>query len=135
VNTVIKEEIEVFIEKSSQFLMQSEAPFLPMQFSLWREVAVEKLQKKLKAENLELNDEVMVEFCEKVDNQLLNKDYHRKIVEVYCEKVKDHQSYVPASLHKYLPLITSSPQYHKLLRCLSEWLALIEQSNDLLHRI
>jgi hypothetical protein len=56
--------------------MKSEAPFLPMSFTLWRQVAVEKLKRVLAKKNINIVKEGLLRFCEEVDEKQLNDRFH-----------------------------------------------------------
>lgn len=91
---------------------------------------------------------VMHAFTTRVDCETLDKPYLRVITELYQNKLRTipatHEttngsgSFVPHGLlnfDRYMEVLKESSSYEKLVRCLSQWLALMELCDDLLERL
>lgn len=117
-------------------------------------MALNKIKAKILDENPDYHSLVMDLFSQKVDGHLLNSIYFRAIKEVYERKIrnpfeekgKDHNSMYEQGLgmlpktiinfDKYMEVFMNSGHcYDKLIKCLSEWMALMELSDDLLERL
>lgn len=158
------EELTEEVEDAQQLcylIEKMEPPYTPATFTLWRRVALKRVRKEVLGlstthnidQDLELEvvrkcRAVMNAFTTRVDCETLDKPYLHVITDLYQNKLRSipatHEttntsgSFVPQGLlnfDRYMEVLKESSSYEKLVRCLSQWLALMELCDDLLERL
>ena len=94
VETIVAENVSLPLTECKNYLRRAEAPYLPLTITTYRAIAFKKFKALLLA-NLKAGKKVDIEsltteFCQKVDREILDKQFYYVVKEQYHKQILSH---------------------------------------------
>lgn len=119
-------------------MAKNDGPYMPMTVSLYRTVAFKMFKRQFSNTQ---NPTIYASFCQKVDRELLDKQFYFEIVKQYHRKIQQHKlnsdlfEKMPTQFQANFEQLQTSDQYGRLIETVAQWFSLIELCEDLVERI